>query len=58
MSTLVTDTHTLLRKLGVSLDTFAGNDIPARTPIDGSTIATLARRIKISPIRARGLVPS
>ncbi len=41
MSTLVTDTHTLLRKLGVSLDTFAGNDIPARTPIDGSTIATL-----------------
>ncbi len=41
MSTLVTDTHTLLRKLGVSLDAFAGRDIPARTPIDGSTIATL-----------------
>ncbi len=41
MSTLVTDTHTLLAKLGVSLDAVTGNDIVARSPIDGSTIATL-----------------
>lgn len=34
-------TQTLLTKLGVSLGDFAGADIPARSPIDGATIATL-----------------
>jgi aldehyde dehydrogenase (NAD+) len=41
MSTLVNHTHTLLAKLGVTINDFAGNDVAARTPIDGATIATL-----------------
>ncbi len=41
MNTLTNDTHALLVKLGVNLKDVAGKDIPARTPIDGSTITTL-----------------
>jgi aldehyde dehydrogenase (NAD+) len=41
MSTLVKHTQQLLEKLGVNLSEVAGNDVIARTPIDGVTIATL-----------------
>jgi aldehyde dehydrogenase (NAD+) len=35
------ETSALLKQLGVNLDTHAGNDITARSPIDGATVATL-----------------
>ncbi len=41
MSTLATDTHTLLAKLGVTLTSVSGADLTARSPIDGGIIATL-----------------
>ncbi len=35
------ETSALLKQLGVDLDAHAGNDITARSPIDGATVATL-----------------
>jgi aldehyde dehydrogenase (NAD+) len=36
-----TDTHNLLSKLGVDISRYAGNDIPARSPITGEVLSTL-----------------
>jgi aldehyde dehydrogenase (NAD+) len=36
-----THTHNLLSKLGVDISRYAGNDIPARSPITGEVLATL-----------------